>query len=677
MLVGRPLSNIDAVQGAPAAIVISQSIWRNRFGSDPGVLGNRVRVNGHQFTIVGVAGDHGSSSLLGTSVEAWVTTAHAEAILKRDWRTDVNDRFWTVVCTVEPSATIEFDAALGRASTELATQLPDRWRERKLVSVPGTLLSGAQRDGAVSLSFVLIGFSTLMLLAAAANVSSMLLAAAAAERGRAAILIAIGAGRGAIIRRHLIEGVVLGISAGVVAIALYAWMRQQLVDVSLLPTLSLRIELPLNLELTGVTLLGGALAGLLLSIGPAVWVTRLDTAQKLRDGSTRTSGTLALSRARRTLVGAQVAVSVTLVVSAALFAESVGSLTTLDIGFNREGLVAMDFDLEPSAADVSALPELASEALTRAASLPGVISAAMSSRAPVDASTPSTTVTAPGEQIKILDDVSYYQATANYFDTVGLPIVRGRAFTEAEANREADLVVVNETLAARLWQEGDVLGRAITLSDGRALQVIGVARNSKYRTLAEQARPHFYLGAPAAFGRSLLVRTRDDPRQTLRTLQRTLDQIGPGLVGFFPRTLDDHLAPDMLPIKTAARVSFVLGGLALMLSGAGLYGIVMWFVAVRQREIGLRLALGASAGAVRRLVIGQAIAATAPGLTVGVMIAIALASFGQSVFIGVGALSFAAITIGIGAIVAIVLMASYLPSRRATRVDPVITLRDS
>ena len=302
----------------------------------------------------------------------------------------------------------------------------------------------------------------------------------------------------------------------------------------------------------------------------------------------------------------------------------------------------------------------------------------MSNRAPVDASTPGVTVTTTGPRALTVEDVSYYLATAGYFDTVGLPIVRGRSFTEAEANREADLVVINETLAGRLWPDGDGLDHAIILEpEGRRVQVIGIARDSKYRTLSEASRSHFYLPAAAAFGRSLLVRTKADPRHTLASLQRALDHIGPGLVGFFPRTLDDHLAVDMLPTTTAARVALALGILALLLSGAGLYGMVMWFVVIRQREIGVRRALGASGLAVRRLVVGQAVTATAPGLVVGVAMAIAIAFLGRSLFVGVGVVDPIALCLGIGAIVAVVLIASYLPSRRATRVDPLIVLRDS
>jgi hypothetical protein len=355
----------------------------------------------------------------------------------------------------------------------------------------------------------------------------------------------------------------------------------------------------------------------------------------------------------------------------------VDTLATLDVGFPRHGLVAMDFDLEPSASP-SMLPALAREARERTAAVPGVVATAMASRAPIDSSTPRLAVALPGSKGRAIDEVTFYLVTERYFDTVGLPIVRGRAFSAAESAREDAVVIVNETLAARLWPDGDVLDRPLLLpSEQRTLRVIGVARNSKYRSLSEPALPHIYRPTRPAFSLALLVRTQDDPGRTILAVQQALDRVGPGVVGFFPRTMDDHLAIDMLTTRAAARASATLGALALMLSAAGLYGIVMWFVEVRRREIGVRVALGASAGDVRTLIVRQAALAAAPGLVIGLLMASALTVFGQSLFVGIDAVDPMSLLLGIVTLCVIVLLASYLPSRRATQVDPVIILRDA
>ena len=675
---GRRLMALDAAPGAEPVTVISDTIWRDQFRRDPGVVGTTVRINGHAFTVIGVAVPGATGTSFGGGVDAWISTAHAGMVLNRDWRTNVDDRFWTAFGRTTPEGAVQVESALARTSSDLARQWPDPWRDRRLITAPATVLVGSQRGGAIALSLVLGALALLILATAAANVGGLLLANAAADRSRAAVLLSIGAGRAGIIRRHLIEGGALGMAAGVVALVIYEWVRRQLVKVTVLPTLSLNFGLPFDGSVVAITIAAGTLTGIVLALGPAIWTVGLDMAETLRDGSGRTSGSAKLSKARRLLVGAQVATSLTLLVGALVLARSVATLSAADIGFPRAGLVAMDFDLEPSVPEMSALPAMARDALRRAVAVPGVTAAAMSNRAPIDFSTPTTTVVVPGEGGKTLTDVTFYLATERYFETVGLRLVRGRAFTSVESDHEADVAIVNEAAAERLFANGDAIDRAIVLQpQGRSVRIVGIAQNSKYRSLSEPQGAHLYLPTAPNFGRALLVRTSADPRQTLRAVQQQLDLIGPGVVGFFPRTLDDHLAIDMLPVSASARASATLGAFALFLSGAGLYGIVMWFVEVRRREIGVRVALGASANQVRRLVVRQALVAAAPGVAVGLVMAIALTAFGRSLFVGIGAIDPMSLLVGVATLAAIVLAASYLPSRRATQVDPVIVLKDS
>jgi hypothetical protein len=294
----------------------------------------------------------------------------------------------------------------------------------------------------------------------------------------------------------------------------------------------------------------------------------------------------------------------------------------------------------------------------------------------VDQSTPAVEISVPGDVATLMSDVTMNLATAGYFDTVGIPIVRGRMFSTAETNSTADVAIVNESLARRLWPEGDALDRALHLrSENRTVRVVGVARDAKYRTLTESSAPHLYLPTPAALNLTLLARTRDDPRQALRALQRELDGVGPGVVGFFPRTFDDHVAVQLLPTRAAANVASALGILALLLSAAALYALVAWFVALRRREIGVRVALGASARDVRRLVMRQAFAAAWPGIGAGVVLAIGLAMVARSALFGVGPADPIALALGVGSLLIIVLVAGYVPSRAATRVHPAQALR--
>ncbi|MGH9175668.1 MAG: ABC transporter permease, partial [Vicinamibacterales bacterium] len=422
----------------------------------------------------------------------------------------------------------------------------------------------------------------LILATAASNVGGVLLARAVATRQHAAIHLSLGSGRAAIIRRQLIEGALLGLAGAALAIAIYVWARIQLAEIALLPTLALRLDLPLDVRLIALVSGVGVITGMALAFGPALWATRVNLVDAMREGDQRSSGGCGLTRLRRLLVAIQVCLSLALIVGASLFTRSLTALTDADLGFARERLVAMDFDLEPAAPSMTELPALAREALARAQATSGVVAAAMSNRAPIDSSTPSIEVRAASHGGLGIADVSVYLATARYFETVGIPIVTGRAFTPTEADAASDVVIVNETLASRFWPDGDILNRPLYLvDDAKTVRVVGVARNSKYRSLSEAPAPHVYRPSPPTLGMTLLARTSADPRETLRALQRTLDGVGPGLVGFFPRTLDDHLAIDLLPTRAAAAAAALLGSLALVLSAVGLYGLVSWFVALR------------------------------------------------------------------------------------------------
>jgi predicted permease len=674
MALGRALLTTDDRPDAPPAVVITETLWRARFDGAAQVLGTTIDLNGSAYTIVGVAAALGSSSFLGASVDAWVPLAHADPILNRGWRRDVTSRWFSSY--VLPSASMaEVESRLGAAAAELTRRYPDPWRDRRLHTAPSTVLTGSQRDRVLMLAGILSGLALLILATAASNVGGVFLARAAATRRQVAIHLAMGAGRTAVVRRQLLEGAVLGLGGAAMAVALYAWLRTALAEVALLPTLALRLDLRFDAAAISGVAAAGVLAGIALAWGPGWWAARVELAGTMRDGDGRTSTGAGLSRLRRALVAAQVALTLTLIVGAALFGRSLDALTRADLGFDRARLVAMDFDLEPASPLTSELPALAREALDRAARTPGILAAAMSNRAPVDQSTPGVEVSGPADSA-VIANVSFNLATAGYFDTVGIPIVRGRSFTAEESANGADVAIVNETLAARLWPGGDALDRALVLPrDRRTLRIVGVARNARYRSIVDDGGPHFYRPTPPGLGLTLLARTAGDPRRALGDLQSMLDDVGPGLVGFFPRTLDDHLAIELLPTQAAATAASALGSLALLLSGVGLYGLVAWLVTLRRREIGVRLALGATRADVRRLVVADAVRATLPGVVIGAALAVSLAVLARSALYGVRPFDPAAFAAAMLALVTLVALASYLPARRATRIDPVDTLR--
>jgi hypothetical protein len=322
-------------------------------------------------------------------------------------------------------------------------------------------------------------------------------------------------------------------------------------------------------------------------------------------------------------------------------------------------------------------PALSEQALAAVERIPGVVAAAMSNRAPLDQSTPATSVEASADRARRVSDVTVSFVTTRYFDVVTIPLVAGRTFTATETSDAANVVIVNQALAALLWPLEDPLGRGLVTSpeDG-PLRVIGVAANARYRSITESSQPHLYRPTRPALGLTLLARTQADGRETLRAMQRELDGVGPGLVGFFPRTLEDHLAIQLLPMRVASTAASVLSALALVLSAGALYALVAWFVALRRREIGVRMTLGASTWQVRRFVVRQAVVAVAPGVVGGGILAAVLASTARRALYGVTPFDPVALATAIGAALVVVAVGAYGPSRRATAVDPAAALRE-
>ena len=672
-ILGRGLSATDERADGPPVAVLSEPFWRNYFNAAPEIVGSVVEINGAAFTVIGVA-SAASSSTFGASVDGWVPAPRADPLMNRNWRSDVTARVMTAF-VLPDAAGAQLDTRLQSAGSELGTRFAEPWRQRRLQTAPAMVMVGSLRSAAETLGFVLGGLSLLILLSAASNVSGVLVARAAANQRSAAIHMSIGAGRALVIRRQMLEGTLIGASAGVLAMPIYLWGRTELAEIAVLPTFALRIELPLTIGVFAFAVAAGAVTGLLLSIAPAVWSTRANLMSALRDDG-RAGGGPRATRVRRILVGAQIGLSLVLVVGAAMFVRSLDALSQTDLGFPRDRLVAFDFDLEPAVQNPMDLPILAREALTRVEAIPGILSAAMSNRAPVDQSTPTIELQRVGDDGSRASDVTMNLATERYFETVGLPIIHGRPFSLTEVTSNADVIIINESLAKRFWPDGDAIDRALYLvREARQVRVIGVARDSKYTLLSESRRSHVYRPAAPNLTLTLLARTNAESREAMRAIQRELDKIGPGVVGFFPRTMDDHLAVQLLPTVAAMNAATLLGGVALLLSATALYALVSWFVVLRRREIGLRMALGASARDVRRLVVRQALSAAAPGLIVGPILAVSLASLAQSFLFGVGPADPVAMGFGMATLLVVVLAAGLLPSLKATRVDPAEALR--
>jgi putative ABC transport system permease protein len=677
---GRLLAQGDDAAGAPAVAVISDAWWRG-LGRPPDILGRSIRVNSAAFTIVGVAPAVGTSSFLGASVDVWVPIAVSDAMMNPGWRTRLDERWFVLLARLEQARDqAAADTALAHARDDLTRAIPDPWRDRRLRTAPPTVLVGSQRAMASRLAALLIGVAFMALAVVCTNVAALFFVRGATGRRAAAIRLSLGAARGAVLRQALCEGVLLSLGAAAFALVFYVAFRRALADVTILPTLSVRLDLPLTPDLVLMTTAAAVCGGVMLAVGPAWWLARVQVGRALRDQSGPISGGASVPRIRRALIAAQMAAALVLAVHAATLSRAMGRLEAIDIGVASDRLLAMDLDLEPldrAGRGGAVSGALVDDLLHRVRALPGVSSAAMASRAPVDWSTPTVDVVHVGSEAEArLRDVTFYAITPGYFDTVGLPLVRGRTFGDEDVGH--DLVIVNETLGRALRTDGDVVGRTIRLEpQGRLARVIGVARDSRYRSLTESSQSHLYLPTKPGFGLALLIRTVGPPGAMATTVQHALDSVGPGVQGFFPRTHRDHLAFDLLPLRTAAGAALAVGIVATGLCLIGLYGLLAWLVQMRRAEIGVRLALGATPRSIVWLVVGQGVRAALPGLIGGAILAVLTTPLAQSALAGVTTSDPSAYIAAILLLAGVVIAASWAAARRAAGVHPSESLRSS
>jgi predicted permease len=670
-LAGRLLAPADDDPGAPAVVVISETLWRTRFGGDARAVGATLFLNNAPFTLVGVVAGGGAVTFAASSTDVWVPLRRADALLDPGWATSGRARILTIIGRAASAGIRDNLAArLGPATVALRARFPDTRLDDRLLVREGRVLVGSQRRAAIGVAMLLGVLAALVFLLVAANVGGLFAARRLTLRRAVAVRRSLGAPASAVMAEAVTEGAAVGAIAGAIGADGYALLRHQLAAIVILPTLTLRLDLPAGVRVTAV-IVGLAIAsGILLALGPAWSAARLDVAGVLRDGRDGGSGGRSAGRARRWLVAAQVTVALVLVVSAAMLTRSAAGLRAVDAGVDLDRLGIVDLDVIPRVAAGTA-PLVARAALEAVRAIPGVEAAAMASGAPVDAVTPSVDVTSRGGAL-LAPRTTVVTVGDGYFETVGVPILEGRGFRPADAT--ADVAVVNETLAARLG--GGAIGQSIVIAPDRALRVIGVARDAKYRSITEGAQPNVYVTAPADFHQSIVVRAAGDPRPLLGQVQRALDGIGPGVQGFFPRTGRDHLGFDLLPTDVAGAAARLVSGVALGLSALALYGLVAWLVEMRRREFGLRLALGATRGDLRRLVLRQALRSATPGVLAGVPAAVGVGVLLQRLLAGVAPPDPRALGIAVAAIAVVVGLAAWLPARRAARVDPGTLLRE-
>jgi len=672
------------VGGSDPVTVISSRLWRRWFDSSPDVVGQEVKINGVTLTIVGVAPDDFHGVLVrGVSLDVWIPLAMRPVLLPAYSSMDRRDNRWvTVKARLQPEASIDrVRAALATLSRNLEEAYPETHTDRQFVALPTTdvyLTPEGDRFIATG-SMFLMGAVGLVLIIACANVANLLLARALGRRREIAVRLALGAGRRRLVQQLLIESVVLAGAGGIVGLTLAYWLAALVLAFN--PPFPVAISLDFALDLRVVLFTGGVamLTGVFFGLIPALQATSPALTLALKDQELEGgSGKL---RFRNALLLPQIALSLLLLIVAGLFGRSVQSVSSVELGFDEErtGLVTVQLR-DQSGYDAERAKLFWEEFVQRARSLSGVRTAAISSWIPLgtlfsEQRTSVHTEYATGG--RVLERVTLGRIGTEYFETFGIA-VRGRTFTEFDIANAASVAIVSEAAVRRLWPDGSPIGKRLRTrgDDGPEYEVVGVAANAKVRSLGEDPQPFVYLPIESYTRMLHLVASASqDPAAVVAALRDQVRQLDDDLAVFQSVTMSEHLSLMLFPFRLAAAVSAALGLLALTLAGVGLYGVVSYGVARRTREMGVRMALGANARDVVRLVVGEGMRVVIVGMVVGIALAFGATRLLSSVLFGISASDPFTFVMTPAVLAAVALLASYIPARRATRVDPVRALR--
>ncbi|NNM32865.1 MAG: ABC transporter permease [Gemmatimonadetes bacterium] len=677
-VLGRPLEEVDGTPDAGRVALLSWNFWRSRFGADPGVLGRALELDGESHEIVGVMGP--GFVLSDHSVQVWRNLRFAGVSDGQNRRTHQ----WRGVARLASGATIQrVDAEIDAISAGLEDEFPAEMLGWRGNVVP---LHGAITRSARPLLWVLLGFVGVVLLMACANLASLLLARFSVGRRDLAVRSALGAGRARLVRRALVESGVVALAGGALGVVAGAVLLRLFVGIAPpdIPRLEgARMDPAVLVFAAAVTLFSALAFGVL----PAFRSTAVDPASALKEGGRGDVGGSGQGRLRSAILVAQVAMSTVLLVGAGLLLRSMSAYQAVDYGYEPDGLIAAWVDLPPAAYPARPEQDAFYQALLDALSgAPDVEAVTATTEPPVTGyqmtfSIAIESMPRPGED-PFEDAVDVRVVQPGYFGVVGQPLRRGRALGPVDDAASTPVVVINEALARRHWAGGDPLGDRISFDgpEGPWFEVVGVAGDVRHRA-SDPDRPALYLAhgqRPWDWMRwqSVLIRTELPPGAVADVVTSAVWRVDGALPVDPPRRVSEFYAESRAQSRFAAQllVSFALVGL--LLGSIGLYGVLAYSVGARRREIGVRLALGGSRGAVLAMVLRFGVGLCLAGLAVGIPVAVAGGRLVEGLVFGVGtrdAVTYLSIP---AVLLAVALLASWIPARRAAALDPASVLRE-
>lgn len=704
-LIGRTLMPDDArVPGAQPVVVLSDAFWRRRFGSDPGVVGKTIRLDGHPMTVVGITPAGFQGTEVGVSPDVRVPITMVRALLPDlSAESGMNDRGWGWLDLVG-----RLKDGVSRAQAESALNsfyvharedevrgvfkdLPASDKARVLAETlrlePGSRGVSDLRETFSRQLWVLMAAVSVVLLIACMNVACLLLARAMARQREIAVRLALGASRLRVVRQLITESVILVLIATAASLIIARWGSQLLAGFLPETRLPVALNVEPDLRVLAFAAIVSLAAGILFGLAPALQLTRSAVAPALK-AQASLSGLRGSLTLRKVLTIAQVALSLLLLEGAGLFVRTLRNLKAVDIGYDRENVLLLELVPLLNGYSNDRSTRFFEQVIERVNQLPGVRSASIGSMGLLGPGLRIEGVRAEGENTPRAEGGGWINSVSpRYFETLKVPLLLGRSFTAHDTKSASKVAIVNQTLERRFFGAGKAVGRHVVVGDVSDIEIVGIVRDSKYKDVREEPRNVVPVhGEPPnvvylPFEQSvveqmtLYVRTVGDPARVTAAIRREVRAVDVNVPIYNVRTLAAQLDESLSQERLVATLSSWFGAFALLLASIGLYGVLAYSVTRRTNEIGLRMALGAERRGVIWMVLREALLLVGMGVALGVPLALALARSVSSLLYGLEATDALTISAAVALLFVVAATASYLPARRASRVDPMIALR--
>ena len=676
--------------GADSVLVLGYSYWRRRFAGDPNIVGKKVEINRNAFTVVGVTPRefHGTYSVLDMDgyVPLSAETGEDDDNVAKMWTSRIA-RTLTIMGRLKPDVTLkQAQASLNVVAERIAEAHPETEKGMSVQLFPEKLArpDPDPENPIPATAIAFMALAALVLLVACFNIANVLLVRATVRQREMAIRAALGAGRGRLVRQYLTETLLLALLGGGAGLLLASWAAGFLSSLSLGTDLPIRLDFRPDARVYLFALGAAFLTALIVGMMPALRTARTNVNSVLHEGGRGSSAGPRRQFVRNTLVVAQVAGSLVLLIVAGLFVRSLGKAEEINLGFNPDHVLDLSVDVEQVGYKEAQARAAYREIDNRIRALPGVESVAEGFTVPMGYVGAGDRIWIqehpyePGEQPP---DISYNMVTPSYVDTLQIALLKGRKFSDADSEKAPQVAIVNQTMAKKFWPNEDAVGKHFSTKsvNGPFIEVVGVVQDGKYQNVTETPQPFFYLPTEQSYEslRTIHVRTNVPPQSLALQIESRIHEVVPNVPITEVRTMNEALqgANGFFLFRFGAQLTSTMGLLGLILAVVGIYSVVSYAAAQRTQEIGIRVAMGASPRDILKMVLRQGLTVVGIGLVVGLVLAFAGTRVMGGLIVGIKPTDPLTFGVVLGLLTAIALFACWVPARRATRTDPLVALR--